>query len=220
MGILMAATVASPLAAQTAETSTERRGGFGSRVRDAVRSERPERQQQSPAPRAQRRQTGQDDAAPRAARRDRRQATRQERPDQPASQARPRTWGQSVNGAIQSEKRQEREARLQRERERAAYRQWRNDPRYDWERWRYANRGLYRGGGYYSPWDGYRYRPLSIGVRLGSPFYSHRYWISDPGRYRLPPEYPGTRWVRYYDDVVLVDMYDGQVLDVIRNFFW
>jgi len=26
--------------------------------------------------------------------------------------------------------------------------------------------------------------------------------------------------VRYYDDALLVNIYDGQVVDVIHNFFW
>ena len=28
------------------------------------------------------------------------------------------------------------------------------------------------------------------------------------------------RWVRYYDDVLLVDVYSGEVVDVIYDFFW
>ena len=59
-----------------------------------------------------------------------------------------------------------------------------------------------------------------IGVFLGAPFYSSRYRIHDPWQYRLPPAYPGTQWVRYYDDVLLVDVYTGEVLDVIYDFFW
>jgi Ni/Co efflux regulator RcnB len=57
-------------------------------------------------------------------------------------------------------------------------------------------------------------------VTLGSGFYSNRYWISDPWQYRLPHPFPGTRWVRYYDDVLLVDLYTGEVVDVIYDFFW
>ena len=97
---------------------------------------------------------------------------------------------------------------------------WRRDSRYDWQRYRYSNRGLFSIGRYSSPYRGYRYRPLSIGIRLGSGFYSHPYWINDPWRYRLPHAYAGTRWVRYYDDVVLVDLFTGEVVDVIYNFFW
>ena len=97
---------------------------------------------------------------------------------------------------------------------------WRNDSRYDWQRYRYANRNLFRSGGYYAPYRNYRYNRLSIGIILDSLFYSNRYWLSDPYQYRLPPAPYGTQWVRYYDDVVLVDVYTGEVLDVIENFFW
>ena len=97
---------------------------------------------------------------------------------------------------------------------------WRNDNRYDWQRYRYSNRNLFRSGGYYAPYRNYRYNRLSIGIVLDSLFYSNRYWLSDPYQYRLPPAPYGTQWVRYYDDVVLVDIYTGEVLDVIENFFW
>jgi hypothetical protein len=97
---------------------------------------------------------------------------------------------------------------------------WRNDRRYDWQRYRYANRHLYRPGSYYAPYRNYRYNRLSIGFYLDSLFYSNRYWLSDPWQYRLPAAPYGTQWVRYYDDVVLVDVYTGEVLDVIHDFFW
>ncbi|MEA3008885.1 MAG: hypothetical protein QOJ91_577 [Sphingomonadales bacterium] len=97
---------------------------------------------------------------------------------------------------------------------------WRNDSRYDWQRYRYSNRDLFRSGSYYAPYRGYRYNRLSIGIVLDSLFYSNRYWLSDPWQYRLPAAPYGTQWVRYYDDVVLVDVYTGEVIDVIENFFW
>jgi hypothetical protein len=28
------------------------------------------------------------------------------------------------------------------------------------------------------------------------------------------------RWIRYYDDALLVDIRDGYVVDVIHDFFW
>jgi Ni/Co efflux regulator RcnB len=51
-------------------------------------------------------------------------------------------------------------------------------------------------------------------------FYSERYWINDPWQYRLPDVYGPYRWVRYYEDALLVDVTTGQVVDVIENFFW
>ena len=70
------------------------------------------------------------------------------------------------------------------------------------------------------PYRNYSYRRFGIGGFLDSLFYSNRYWINDPWQYRLPEVYGPYRWVRYYDDVLLVDTYSGQVVDVIYDFFW
>ena len=78
-------------------------------------------------------------------------------------------------------------------------------------------------GGWHSAWRKpypADYHGISIGFRLGSLFYSNRYWIDDPWRYRLPEVYGPYRWVRYYDDVLLIDIYSGEVVDVVHNFFW
>ncbi|HST35316.1 MAG TPA: RcnB family protein [Allosphingosinicella sp.] len=99
-------------------------------------------------------------------------------------------------------------------------RNWRSDNRYDWRGWRNRNRSTFRIGPYYSPYRNWGYNRFSIGIFLEPLFYSDRYWIGDPWQYRLPPAYPGTQWVRYYDDVLLVDVYSGEVLDVIYDFFW
>ncbi len=97
---------------------------------------------------------------------------------------------------------------------------WRNNSLYDWQGYRFQNRSIFSPGIYYAPYRGYRYSRFGIGYRMDPLFYSSRYWISDPWHYRLPQAYPGTQWVRYYDDVLLVDVYTGEVIDVIYNFFW
>ena len=97
---------------------------------------------------------------------------------------------------------------------------WRRDTRYNWSGYRSNHRDLYRAGRYYSPYNNYRYSRLNIGIFLNSGFYGNRYWINDPWQYRLPEVYGPYRWVRYYDDVLLVDIYSGEVVDVIHNFFW
>nr|WP_269748161.1 RcnB family protein [Alteripontixanthobacter muriae] len=61
---------------------------------------------------------------------------------------------------------------------------------------------------------------MNIGIQLGSAFYGSRYWINDPWQYRLPEVYGPYRWTRYYDDVLLVNIYTGEVVDVIYDFFW
>ena len=99
-------------------------------------------------------------------------------------------------------------------------RNWRNDRRYDWRSWRNFNRNIFRGSRYFSPYRNWGYSRFSIGLFLQPLFYSQRYWIGDPWQYRLPHAYPGTQWVRYYNDVLLVDIYSGEVIDVIYDFFW
>jgi hypothetical protein len=99
-------------------------------------------------------------------------------------------------------------------------RDWRRDQRYDWQRYRHYNRNIYRGGRYYAPYRGYSYNRFSIGVVLDRLFWGRNYWISDPWRYRLPAAPYGYQWVRYYNDVILVDTYNGRVVDVIHDFFW
>ncbi|WP_150291257.1 RcnB family protein, partial [Sphingobium estronivorans] len=98
---------------------------------------------------------------------------------------------------------------------------WRNDRRYDWSSYRSRYGDRYRIGRYYAPrgWS-YGYSRFNIGIYLNSLLYSNSYWIDDPYYYRLPPAYGSLRWVRYYDDALLVDIRDGYVVDVIYDFFW
>jgi Nickel/cobalt transporter regulator len=100
-------------------------------------------------------------------------------------------------------------------------RNWRNDNRYDWRGYRNHDGDRYRLGRYYAPhgWN-YGYRRLSIGFYLDTLFFSNDYWIDDPWSYRLPAAYGPLRWVRYYDDALLVDVRNGYVVDVVNNFFW
>ena len=96
---------------------------------------------------------------------------------------------------------------------------WRSDHRYNWRDHRRRHRSLFHFGFYYDPF-GWSYRPYSIGWRLWPSYYRSSYWLQDPGMYRLPYAPPGYRWIRYYDDALLVDTWDGTVVDVIRDFFW
>ncbi|MEO6093542.1 MAG: RcnB family protein [Novosphingobium sp.] len=97
---------------------------------------------------------------------------------------------------------------------------WRGDNRYDWSGYRSSHRDVYRIGRYRSPYNDWSYRRLSIGFSLAPLFYSSSYWIDDPYTYRLPQAYGPYRWVRYYDDALLVDIYSGEVVDTIYDIFW
>jgi hypothetical protein len=96
---------------------------------------------------------------------------------------------------------------------------WRNNSRYDWQNYRNRHRSLFHLGFYYDPF-GWGYQRYDIGWRMWPGYFGSSFWINDPWYYRLPYAPPGTRWVRYYDDAVLVDTWSGEVVDVIYNFFW
>ena len=100
-------------------------------------------------------------------------------------------------------------------------RDWRHNNRYNWRDYRTRNRRVYHLPRYYAPygWD-YGYRRFGIGFRLDSILFGSNYWISDPYYYRLPPAYGPYRWVRYYNDALLVDIDTGEVVDVVHDIFW
>ena len=96
---------------------------------------------------------------------------------------------------------------------------WRRDDRYDWRRHRERNRHLFHLGWYYDPF-GWGYRRWNIGWNIWPSYWSDRYWLRDPWQWRLPTVYGPYRWIRYYDDALLVDLRTGRVVDVIHDFFW
>lgn len=98
---------------------------------------------------------------------------------------------------------------------------WRNDNRYDWQGYRNAHRDIFRGGGYRAPYGyGYGYRRFGIGAAIAPAYFAQDYWIADPSYYRLPPAYGPYRWVRYYNDALLIDLRSGVVVDAIPGFFF
>lgn len=130
-----------------------------------------------------------------------------------------RNWSQDRDGDFrQREVEQQRALQGSRWANGGWNRDWRNDRRYDWRSYRNRHRSVFRLGIYFDPF-GYGYRPFDIGYNLSPLYFGQRYWI-DPMLYGLPYPPPGTIWVRYWNDAVLVDRYTGEVVDVIHNFFW
>lgn len=95
----------------------------------------------------------------------------------------------------------------------------RREAREDWRDYRQRNRQLYTLPRYAAP-RGYAYRPIRNGVTLRPAWYGQRYVIADPYRYRLPAAGGVQRWVRYGNDVVLVNTRTGRVQQVIPAFFY
>ena len=87
----------------------------------------------------------------------------------------------------------------------------------DWRSYRNHNRRQFARGNWRAP---FRYRSFRPGVRIAPSYFGTRFVIGDPWRYRLPPVRGSQRYVRHYDDLLLIDARRGIVLRVYRNFFW
>ncbi|HEX5238327.1 MAG TPA: RcnB family protein [Sphingomicrobium sp.] len=73
---------------------------------------------------------------------------------------------------------------------------------------------------YVAPYRGWSYRPVTVGFRLRPVFYSPRYYVTDYGYYGLRAPRPWERWIRYGDDLLLVNLRNGRVLSVIHYRYW
>ena len=73
---------------------------------------------------------------------------------------------------------------------------------------------------YVAPYRDWRYSTVRPGFQLRSAFYGPRYHIADARRYRLAPAARHQRWIRYGNDLVLVNLRNGRVLQVVRNRYW
>jgi Ni/Co efflux regulator RcnB len=93
----------------------------------------------------------------------------------------------------------------------------RQEGREDWRDYRRSHRDAYRAGNWNAP---FRYRTWNEGSRIRPVYYSSRYYIADPYRYRLPAVRGPLRYVRHYNDVLLVNTRSGTVVRVYRNLFW
>jgi Ni/Co efflux regulator RcnB len=66
---------------------------------------------------------------------------------------------------------------------------------------------------YVAPYGDRSYTALTPGTTLRSSFYSSSYAVAHPDRYSLHKAPRNERWVRYGDDLVLVNMGSGPVLE-------
>jgi Ni/Co efflux regulator RcnB len=70
---------------------------------------------------------------------------------------------------------------------------------------------------YRAPYRNWRYSTIRPGFQLRSAFYGSRYYIAEPGRYGLQRTARNHRWIRYGDDLVLVNLRNGRVLQVMPS---
>ena len=95
----------------------------------------------------------------------------------------------------------------------------RRETREDWRDYRRTHGDDFRRGAYAGP-RGYRYRPITVGYRFAPTYYGRNYWVSDWQRYRLARPGYNQQYIRYGNDVVLVDIRSGRALRVFGGFFY
>ncbi len=69
---------------------------------------------------------------------------------------------------------------------------------------------------YNAPYGGWRYSAVRPGYQLRSGFYNQRYYVN-PVQYRLNAGGRNQQWIRYGNDLLLVNVRNGRVLQVVRN---
>jgi Ni/Co efflux regulator RcnB len=127
----------------------------------------------------------------------------------------------------------ERDGRRDWNRDRGDRRDWnRNDGRRDWNRggsvgrWEsgryphsYRSERRFRAPAWRAP-RGYYSRAWAFGEILPYGWYGRDYWVDGWWDYGLPEPPPGYHWVRVGDDALLVDDFDGRIVQIVRDLFW
>ena len=67
---------------------------------------------------------------------------------------------------------------------------------------------------------GFEYRRFTFGQYLPRAFFGQDYWLYDYSDYGLPYPPPGTAWVRYGPDALLIDRDSGEIVQVIYGVFY
>jgi Ni/Co efflux regulator RcnB len=81
------------------------------------------------------------------------------------------------------------------------------------------DRNQYARNQYVAPYRDWNYKVVEPGTKLRSRFYASRYAVRDPGSYQLRQAGRNQRWVRYGDDLVLVNTRNGRVVEVASGRF-
>jgi Ni/Co efflux regulator RcnB len=105
--------------------------------------------------------------------------------------------------------------------DREQIRQDRHELRHDRREMRRDRREMQRERvAYVAPYGGWHYAPINNGYTLRPGFYDQRYQVSDYNRYNLTAPGRNLRWVRYGNDLLLVNVRNGRVLRVLHNRYY
>jgi Ni/Co efflux regulator RcnB len=110
-----------------------------------------------------------------------------------------------------------RDARRDVQEERRDVREERREVREEWREYRERNRQLYRAPRFTAP---FRYQRFGTGASIDARYWGDRYRVSNYSRYRLPAPGRYQRYVRHYNDLLLVNTRTGRVVRVYNNLYW
>jgi Ni/Co efflux regulator RcnB len=96
-------------------------------------------------------------------------------------------------------------------------REARQEYREDWQDHRRRNHAAYRAPKFSAP---FRYRGYNPGIRVSVGQYHPRYHLNNYSNFRLPAPGYNMRYVRHYNDLLLVNVRSGYVVRAYRNFYW
>ncbi len=92
-----------------------------------------------------------------------------------------------------------------------------------WERGRYPSVYSAPRRFHISPYRqpyGFYARSWGFGDILPRGWYGDSYWLDDFWGFDLPYPPPGYAWVRVGDDAVMIDRFNGRIVQVVRGIFW
>lgn len=101
--------------------------------------------------------------------------------------------------------------------ERRDVRDARQEYREDWQDYRKDHRQVFKGSRFTAP---FKYRSFNTGARLNANYYGSRYYVNNYSNYRLRAPGPNQRYVRHYNDLLLVNVRSGTVVRSYHNFYW
>lgn len=93
----------------------------------------------------------------------------------------------------------------------------RREYREDWRDYRSRNRAAFRAPAFRAP---FRYHRFSSGSSIDRRYWAPGYRVNNYARYRLPEPGRNQRYVRHYNDVLLVNVRTGRVVRAFNSFYW
>lgn len=73
---------------------------------------------------------------------------------------------------------------------------------------------------YVAPYRGWHHQRIRVGFRLRPAFYGPRYIVTNYGYYGLRAPGRHLRWIRYGNDLLLVDIRYGRVIEVLPGRYY